>query len=72
MFTHLQNTVISQHNASENKRRNRLKEIMKVGDLGHLDLDNAPLSLAAAGLAADYLATMHIADSIPLRDISII
>ena len=72
MFTHLQNTVISQHNASENKRRNRLKEIMKVGDLGHLDLDNAPLSLAAAGLAADYLATVHIADSIPLRDISII
>ena len=72
MFTHIQNTVISQHNASENKRRNRLKEIMKVGDLGHLDLDNAPLSLAAAGLAADYLATVHIADSIPLRDISII
>jgi DNA mismatch repair protein MutS len=72
MFTHLQGTVISQHNASENKRRNRLKEIMKVGDLGHLDLDNAPLSLAAAGLAADYLATVHIADSIPLRDISII
>jgi len=72
MFTHLQNTVISQHNASETKRRNRLKEIMKVGDLGHLDLDNAPLSLAAAGLAADYLATVHIADSIPLRDISII
>jgi len=72
MFTHLQDTVISQHNASENKRRNRLKEIMKVGDLGHLDLDNAPLSIAAAGLAADYLATVHIADSIPLRDISII
>jgi DNA mismatch repair protein MutS len=72
MFTHLQNTVISQHNASDNKRRNRLKEIMKVSDLGHLDLDNAPLSLAAAGLAADYLATVHIADSIPLRDISII
>ena len=46
---------------------------MKVGDLGHIDLDNAPLSLSAAGLAADYLATViYIADSIPLRDISII
>jgi len=72
MFTHLQDTVISQHNASENKRRNRLMEILKVADLGHLDLDDAPLSLAAAGLAADYLATVHIADSIPIRDISII
>ena len=52
MFTHLQNTVISQHNTSENKRRNRLMEILKVADLGHLDLDDATLSLAAAGLAA--------------------
>ena len=72
MFTHLSETVITQHNTSDNKRRNRLKELLKVGDLGHIDLDNAPLSLAAAGLAADYLATVHVADSIPLRDISII
>ena len=72
LFSHLDNVLISQHRASENKRRNRLEKVLKVADLGHLDLDDAPLALAAAGLAADYLATMHIADEIPLREIEVI
>ncbi len=72
LFSHLDNVLISQHRASENKRRKRLEKVLKVADLGHLDLDDSPLALAAAGLAADYLATMHIADEIPLRDIEVI
>ena len=72
LFSHLDSVLISQHRASENKRRDRLEKVLKVADLGHLDLDDAPLALAAAGLAADYLATMHIADEIPLREIEII
>ena len=72
LFSHLDNILISQHRASENKRRKRLEKVLKVADLGHLDLDDSPLALAAAGLAADYLATMHIADEVPLRDIEVI
>ncbi len=72
LFSHLDGVLISQHRASEKKRRNRLEKVLNVADLGHLDLDDAPLALAAAGLAADYLATMHIADEVPLRDIEVI
>lgn len=72
LFSHLDNVLISQHRASEKKRRTRLEKVLKVADLGHLDLDDSPIALAAAGLAADYLATMHIADEIPLRDIEVI
>ena len=72
LFSHLDNVLISQHRASERKRRKRLEKVLKVADLGHLDLDDSPLALAAAGLAADYLATMHIADEVPLRDIEVI
>ena len=72
LFSHLDGVLISQHRASDSKRRNRLEKVLKVADLGHLDLDDAPLALAAAGLAADYLATMHIADEVPIRDIEVI
>ena len=67
LFSHLDNVLVSQHRASENKRRKRLEKVLKVADLGHLDLDDSPLALAA-----DYLATMHIADEVPLRDIEVI
>jgi DNA mismatch repair protein MutS len=72
MFSHLDGVTISQHKASEAKRRQRLTKVLKVADLGHLDLDDAPLAIAAAGLAADYLSTMHITDDVPLRDVEII
>ena len=72
MFSHLDGITISQHKASEAKRRQRLTKVLKVADLGHLDLDDAPLAIAAAGLAADYLSTMHITDDVPLRDVEII
>ena len=72
LFSHLDGVLISQHKASEAKRRKRLENVLKVADLGHIDLDNSPLALAAAGLAADYLGTMHIADEVPLRDIEVI
>ena len=72
MFSHLDGVTISQHKASEAKRRQRLAKVLKVADLGHLDLDDAPLAIAAAGLAADYLSTMHITDDVPLRDVEII
>ena len=72
LFSHLDGVLISQHYASEKKRRNRLESMLKVADLGHLDLDDSPLALAAAGLAADYVATMHIAEQVPLRELEVI
>jgi DNA mismatch repair protein MutS len=72
MFSHLDGVAISQHRASEAKRRQCLTKVLNVADLGHLDLDDAPLAIAAAGLAADYLSTMHITDEVPLRDVEII
>ena len=72
MFSHLDGVAISQHRASEAKRRQCLTKVLNVADLGHLDLDDAPLAIAAAGLAADYLSTMHITDDVPLRDVEII
>jgi DNA mismatch repair protein MutS len=72
MFSHLDGVAISQHRASEAKRRQCLTRVLNVADLGHLDLDDAPLAIAAAGLAADYLSTMHITDEVPLRDVEII
>ena len=72
LFTHLDGVTISQHKASEAKRRDRLAKVLKVADLGHIDLDDAPLAIAAAGLAADYLASMHLTEEVPLRDLEVV
>ena len=71
LFTNLDGITISQHRASDAKCRLRLAKVLKVADLGHLDLDDSPLALAAAGLAADYLASMHLTDDVPLRDLEV-
>ena len=39
--------------------------------MGHIDLGDSPLAMEAAGLAADYLAAMHIVDSIDFKEIEI-
>ena len=72
LFTHLDGVTISQHKASEAKRRDRLTKVLKVADLGHIDLDDAPLAIAAAGLAADYLASMHLTEEVPLRALEVV
>ena len=56
---------------SKKRRISRLESILQVSDLGHLDLDNSPLSIEAAGFAADYLAVVHLKNEIPIRDIQI-
>ena len=42
-----------------------------MADLGHIDLGDSPLAMEAAGLAADYLATMHVVDSIDVKEVEI-
>ena len=71
MLANIDGITISQHNISQKKANKRLAEILNVSDLGHLDLDNHPLAIHAAGLAADYLSNIHFKDNIPLRKLEI-
>jgi len=72
IFANLGDCVISQHSVNKKRRIERLEAILEVSDLGHLDLDNSPLSIEAAGFAADYLAEVHFKDNIPIRDLQIV
>ena len=72
LFLVLDQTMVSQHSLSESKRLQRLQSMLEVADLGHLDLDHAPLALSATGLAADYLASVHLQSEIPLQDVEVI
>ena len=72
IFANLTNCVISQHNANKRRSVERLETTLEVSDLGHLDLDGSPLSIEAAGFAADYLAEVHFKDDIPIRDLQIV
>ena len=72
IFANLTNCVISQHNVNKKRRIERLETMLEVSDLGHLDLDSSPLSIDAAGFAADYLAQVHFKEDIPIRDLQIV
>ena len=72
LFPLLDATMVSQHNLSPAKRDERLRTMLNVADLGHLDLDHAPLAISATGLAADYLATVHRQPDVPLQDVELV
>lgn len=72
IISNLDRVTFSQHSSSKNRGENSLKRILEVGDLGHIDLGDSPLAMSAAGLAADYLASMQLVDSIDLREIEIL
>ena len=72
VFLALDGTMVSQHKLSQAKRDERLRSMLNVADLGHLDLDHAPLAISATGLAADYLATVHLRSDVPLQDVEVV
>lgn len=72
LFRSLDRTMISQHGLTQKKAKERLKTMLDVADLGHLDLDSAPLALSATGLAADYLANVHMQGEVPLQDVEVV
>jgi len=72
IFLNLQGVMVSQHKTSKQRSKERLTKMLNVADLGHLDMDHAPMALSATGLAADYLATVHIQDEVPIRDVEIV
>ena len=60
VILNLDNVTLSQHSTSKRKSDDSLKEILSVADLGHIDLGDFPTAMQAAGLAADYLSSMHL------------
>ena len=71
VISQLDGVTLSQHNSSRRKGESALKNVLAVADLGHIDLGDSPLAMDAAGLAADYLATMHVVDSIDVKEVEI-
>jgi DNA mismatch repair protein MutS len=71
VISQLDGVTLSQHSSSKRKGQDALKNILEVADLGHIDLDDSPLAMDAAGLAADYLAAMHIVDTVDVREVEI-
>ena len=67
----LDNVTVSQHEVPKKSRLTALRKQLQVADLGHIDLDQNPLALQAAGLAADYLCKLHLTDTVPLREVEI-
>ena len=67
----LDSIVVSQHLVQPKRASKRLKDMLEVNDLGHLDLGQSPEALQATALAADYLASVHRHDDIAIRDVEI-
>ncbi len=67
----LDSVVVSQHMHQPKRASERLKTMLEVNDLGHLDLGQSPQALQATALAADYLASVHRHDDIAIRDVDI-
>ena len=65
----LDNILISIHDANSEQRLQAVREHLKVSDLGSIDLDSRPLALQACGLAAGYIARLHLIDTVPLREV---
>jgi DNA mismatch repair protein MutS len=72
IFLHLDGVMVSQHKVSQVRSKERLATMLNVADLGHLDMDHAPMALSATSLAADYLSTVHIQEEVPIRDVEIV
>jgi DNA mismatch repair protein MutS len=69
LVSDLDDIVMSIHDANAEQRLQAVREHLKVSDLGSIDLDSKPLALQACGLAAGYIARLHLIDTVPLREI---
>ena len=69
LISDLDNVILSVHDASSEQMLESLREHLKISDLGSIDLDSKPLALKACGLAARYIANLHLIDTVPLREL---
>jgi len=72
IISNIDNVTLSQHSTSKRKSDESLKQILEVADLGHIDLGDFPIAMEAAGLAADYLSSMHLMESISFKGVEIL
>ncbi len=63
------NLTLSTHEVPRKARLASLKSVLKVADLGHIDLDSKPMAMEACGMATSYLSRLHLTATVPLRDI---
>ena len=68
----MEGITLSQHSTSKRKSEDSLKKTLDVADLGHIDLGDFPVAMEAAAMAADYLSTMHLMDSVDFKDVEIL
>ena len=71
LLSMVDSVVVSQHPVQPKRAHQRLKAMLEVNDLGHIDLGQSPEALKATALAADYLASVHRHDEIAIRDVEI-
>ncbi|MBT4406507.1 MAG: DNA mismatch repair protein MutS [Euryarchaeota archaeon] len=71
LISQLDGVAVSQHHLPSKARLEALRQQLQLSDLGLLDLDRHPLAMEAAGLAVDYVSKLHVADSVPIRDVLI-
>ena len=68
----MEGITLSQHTTSKRKSEDSLKKTLNVADLGHIDLGDFPVAMEAAAMAADYISTMHLIDSVDFKDVEIL
>jgi DNA mismatch repair protein MutS len=69
LLADLDRVILSVHEVDVEQRLQAVREHLKVSDLGSVDLDSKPLGLQACGLAASYVARLHLIDVVPLREV---
>ncbi|MDB4602633.1 DNA mismatch repair protein MutS [Euryarchaeota archaeon] len=69
LVSDLDNILMSVYDANAEQRLQSVREHLQISDLGSVDLDSKPLALQACGLAAGYIAHLHLIDTVPLREV---
>tara|TARA_Y100001970_G_scaffold292678_1_gene435120 strand:+ start:40656 stop:43367 length:2712 start_codon:yes stop_codon:yes gene_type:complete len=65
----LDGVTMSVHEGTTKQHIQVVREHLNLVDLGSVDLDRRPLALEACGLAAGYLAKLHLVDVVPLQEV---
>ena len=69
LLSSLDNVTMSVHEGGKEQHLQVVREHLDLVDLGSVDLDRKPLAMEACGLAAGYLAKLHLVDVVPLREV---
>lgn len=69
LLEQLDDVALSVHDLPSAACLQALRTALGGVDPGHLDLDEQPMALEAAGLGADYLRSLRLADEVTLRDV---